>query len=204
VPLLSQYSAMTIQGSGISNAGTSSASSYNVTSSYTTIYHSSTTYKVGVTFVSGGETATYTIWVQNDGTVVAVAITAGGYSINETGSQAQGLVTGAFAEFTLQVQLESQINYYTNNSFFHSTGTSTVQIGGTSVSVTNYAANNLPETVNECGDITTLTAYSFSIGTPHGATLPLVVSVHIAGSDVINGQTENFDYSALVTSITVA
>jgi len=195
---------MTIQGAGTNNPGTSSAQTYNITSSYTTIYHSSTTYKVSVSFASSGQTATYTIWVQNDGTVVAVAITASGYTVNETGSAAQGLVTGAFAEFTLQVQLESQINYYTNNSFFHSTGTSTVQLGQASVKVTTYVANNLPETVTYCGETSTLTAYSFAVGTPQGASLPLVVSEHIAGSDIVNGQTQNYDYSSQVTSITVA
>jgi hypothetical protein len=73
------------------------------------------------------------------------------------------------------------------------------------VSVTTYAANALPETVTGCDSTpTTFTAFSFSIGTPQGASLPLVTYENIAGSDVVNGQTTSFNYVLQVTSITIA
>jgi hypothetical protein len=73
------------------------------------------------------------------------------------------------------------------------------------VSVTNYAANSLPETVSYCGNSpTTLTAFSFSVGTPQGSSSPLVTNENIAGSDMLNGQTTTYNYVLQVTSITIA
>ena len=191
---------MTVQGSGVS-----SGQSYNTTASYNVVYHSATTYKVNVNVQSGSNALTYTIWVHNDGTVVAVEFTVSGYSQNLTGSQASGIAVGALAEFTLQIQADSQIAYYTNTGYFHTTGTSTVQLGPTSVHVTTYAANSLPTTITSCGSTTTLTAYSFSVGTPQGASQPLVTYENFAGSYTdAQGHSGSFNYVQQVTAITLA
>jgi hypothetical protein len=198
--LLQAYSAMTVYGNG-----TSGGSTYNISASYNTVYHSSTTYKVAITLQEAGNSINYTVWVQNDGTVLAVGFSAGGFTQNLTGSEGQSAAAGAFAEFTLQIQADSLVNYYTNQGYFHTTGTSTVSIGPTSVKVTTYAANSLPETINDCnGDTTTLTQYSFSVGTPQGSSVPLVVYEHFDGSDNVNGTVTNYDYVQQVTSITLA
>ena len=113
--------------------------------------------------------------------------------------------SGSVRWFTLQIQADSEIGFYTAQGYFHSTGTSTVSLGPTQVSVTTYSANTLPETITNCGGTTTtLTAYSFSVGTPQGSTTPLVTNEHFAGSDTSNGQTTNFNYVLQVTSVTVA
>jgi hypothetical protein len=203
IPLLKAYSSMTVQASGSSSTSGSSSSSpstYSYTESYTTNYVSSTTYKVTITLAEGSTNVTEIVWLLKDGTAVAIDISG----FNLTGSQAQGALVGVFAGFTLQIQADSLITEYTSTSFFHSTGTSTVSIGPTKVSVTNYAANNLPETVTYCGNSpTTLTAFSFSVGTPQGSSTALVTNENIAGSDIVNGQTETFNYVLQVTSITI-
>ncbi|MDA4133981.1 MAG: hypothetical protein OK441_00220 [Thaumarchaeota archaeon] len=204
IPLLSAYSAMTIQASGSSStSGTSSSSptTYSYSESYTTNYVSATTYKVTINFAEGSNNVVYIVWLLKDGTAVAVDVSG----FNITGSSAQESLIGAFAGFELQLQADAEINAYTTTSFFHSTGTSTVSVGPTMVSVTNYAANSLPETVTSCtGSPTTLTAFSFSVGTPQGTSAPLVTNENISGSDVISGQTTTFNYVLQVTSITIA
>jgi hypothetical protein len=162
---------------------------------------SSTTYKVTITIAEGSTNIGETVWLLKDGTALAIDIS--GYNL--TGSSAQGAIIGAFAGFELQLQADAEINAYTASNFFHSTGTSTVTIGSTMVSVTNYAANSLPETVSYCGNSpTTLTAFSFSVGTPQGSSSPLVTNENIAGSDMLNGQTTTYNYVLQVTSITIA
>lgn len=195
---------MSIEDNGTSQTGSAAATNYSFTESYVVDYVSSTTYKVTITELASGENINYTVWVLKNGTALAIGLTAGGFSENLTGSQAQSLLIGAFAGFTLQIQADSYIGAYTGSSYFHSTGTSTVSIGPTQVSVTTYAANTLPETVTSCGVDTTLTAFSFSVGTPQGSNVPLVVYEHFAGTDVVNGQTNTYDDVLQVTSVTLA
>lgn len=191
---------MTIEANGTSSTSSSSPSSYSISESYSTIYVSSTTYKVSVTLAEGSTNLVETVWILKDGVAVAVNVAGQNY----TGSTAQEFIIGVFAGFTLQVQADSQIGSYTASNYFHATGTSTVSIGPTKVSVTTYAANSLPETMVGCGETTTLTAYSFSVGTPQGASSPLVTYENFAGSEVSNGVTTNFNYILQVTSITIA
>jgi hypothetical protein len=203
IPLLSAYKAMSIETNGTSStSGSTSTSpvSYSYTESYNTIYASSTTYKVAITSIEGGQNITETVWLLRNGTALAINIEGQ----NLTGSFVQEELVGVFAGFTLQVQADSYIGLYTSSNYFHSTGTSTVSIGPTQVSVTTYSANTLPETVSGCGTTSTLTAYAFSVGTPKGAALPLVTYEHFAGSDIVNGQTQTYDYVLQVTSITLA
>ena len=194
---------MTVKASGSSSTSGSSSSSpstYSYTESYTTNYVSSTTYKVTIALSEGSTNITEIVWLLKDGTALAIDVAG----FNLTGSSAQGAIVGAFAGFTLQIQADSLITEYTSSSWFHSTGTSTVSIGSTKVSVTNYAANNLPETVTYCNsNPTTLTAFAFSVGTPQGSSTALVTNENIAGSDITNGQTETFNYMLQVTAITI-
>jgi hypothetical protein len=203
IPLLSSYKAMSITTNGTtstSGSSTTSPSSYSFIESYNTVYESSTTYKVAISSIEGGQNITETVWVLKDGTAIAVNIEG----FNLTGTEAQQSIAGVFAGFTLQIQADSYIALYTSSNYFHSTGTSTVSIGPTQVSVTNYQANTLPETISGCGQTSTLTAFAFSVGTPKGANLPLVTYENFAGNEIVNGQQENFAYVLQVTSITLA
>jgi len=190
---------MSIETNGTLNTS-GTPESYTYTESYSVVYASATTYKVTITSVEAGQSITETVWVLRNGTAIAINFAGE----NLTGSEAQSLIVGAFGGFTEQIQADSEIGFYTATNFFHSTGTSTVSIGPTQVSVTTYVANNLPETVTSCGSTTTLTAYSLSVGTPQGTSSPLVTYEHIAGSEVVNGQTETFNEVIQVMSITVA
>jgi hypothetical protein len=204
IPLLSAYSAMSFQGNSTSSSSGGSASSsptsFVFTESYQVVYASSTTYKVTVVAVEAGTNITETAWVLRNGTAVAVDVSGQ----NFTGAEAKEFIVSVFAGFTLQVQADSEIGLYTSTNYFHASGTSTENIGSTQVAVTTYSANTLPETVVGCGSTSTITAFSFSVGTPKGASTPLVIYENIAGSDIVSGQTQNYEYTLQVTSITVA
>ncbi len=192
---------MTVVANGTSSTTGSTPESYGYTESYMTVYQSSTTYKVSVSDSVEGENLVYTVWVLNNGQVLAV--NAEGFNI--TGSEAQETAIGVFVGFTLQIQADSSIAQYTNTGYFKSEGTSTVDIGTTPVKVTTWEANSLPETINACNGVTTtLTAFSFEVGTPQGASAALVVYEHFAGSEVSDGQTTTYDSVLQVTSITLA
>jgi hypothetical protein len=187
---------MTVQENATTSSSTSSAQSFNATDSYTIVYASSSTYKVDITFAGDGVSEAITAYILKDGTVLAVDVEGQ----NITGSLAQEESVGLFAGFITQVEYDSQVNVYTASNYFHSTGTSTVTIGSNKVTVTNYVANTLPVTVDECGVDTNLTAYGLSVGTPAGASEPLVTSFHIAGSN----SEGNYDVTLQVTSFTLA
>jgi hypothetical protein len=194
------YSGMTIVGNGSSTSGSSTPVTYSYSESYSTVYVSSTTYKISISANEGGQNVMSTAWILKSGSVVAIDFSGQ----NLTGSQAQSISVGLLSGFILQIEADQEINFYTGANYFHSTGTSTVTIGTTQVDVTDYAANSLPVTYNSCGSQTTLTAYSFSVGVPKGASNNLVTSEHFAGSDTYNGQTSSFDDYLQVTSITLA
>jgi hypothetical protein len=115
------------------------------------------------------------------------------------------MVVGLFAGFAAEVQSASQLSTYTASQYFHSTGTSSVKLGPTTVTVTNYVANTLPQTITSCpsGTTTTLTSYKMSVGQPTGTSFQLVTNIQIAGSSTTNGQTSNFAYTIQVVSLTV-
>lgn len=202
---------MTLEYNGTTSTSGSTAQSFNVTESYNTVYVSSTTYKIDMNIVetsaSGGESIAYTVWILKNGTISAIYYSVEGTTgFNLTGSEAQSSGVGAFAGFIAQIEASQELNIYTASNYFHSTGTSSVTIGPTTMTVTNYAANTLPVTVNNCnGTSTTLTAYALSVGTPPSASAPLVTYEHFAGTTTeSNGQIETFNVVIQVTSITLA
>jgi len=190
---------MTVKASGTDSHNGGSTAGYNYTASYHTDYVSSTTYKITENESSGTTSFGVTAWIHKDGTAVAVEISGQ----NLTGSTSQQMLVGLFAAFTLQLQADSQIALYTGTNF-HSTGTSTVSVGPTQVDVTTYVANTLPETFTTCTGSSTISAFSFNVGTPHGASAKLVTSEHIAGSDTSSTGTDTFDTTIAVTSVTLA
>jgi hypothetical protein len=201
---------MTVTFNGTSTSSGSTATTSSITESYTTNYVSSTTYKITLSFAesssgSSGVNGSYTIYILKDGTILAADISISGQNENLTGSQAQGIGAGIFSGFITQIEANNNLGAYTSSSFFHSAGTSSVTIGSVHMTVTNYVANTLPETVTNCdGSTTSLTAYALSVGTPPGASGPLVTYGHFAGSTTeANGTTSTFDYVIQVTSMTL-
>jgi hypothetical protein len=184
---------------------------YNITSGTTTtglteafnrVYASSTTYKINLSELEAGHNTTTTAWILKNGT--ALAIDEAG--TNLTGSLANEMVVGLFAGFSAEVQAGNQLSTYTATQYFHSTGTSSVTIGSSTFTVTNYAANTLPQTITDCltGATTNLTAYKLSVGTPAGTSYKVVTYMQLAGSSTVNGQPSSFNYVIQIVSLTVA
>ena len=65
----------------------------------------------------------------------------------------------------------------------------TVQIGSTTVALTNYTAEQVPLTIPTCGGSVTLSASSVQIGAVHGTTLSLLTGLNITGQETYNNQT---------------
>jgi hypothetical protein len=180
--------------------GTSDGQTYNTTASYITVYASSTTYKINMTYIGNNQNLTMPIWILKNGTVLA--IDESGQNI--TGLIGNQLIMSYFAGFAIESEVAAQLSSYTASAYFHSAGTTSVTIGPSTFTVTNYTANSLPETFTPCGGATiSLSTYSLSVGTPTGANAPIVTSLQFAGSETSGGQTSSISYVIKLTSITV-
>jgi len=158
---------------------------YNFTARYAVVSVNSTTYQVNILELTPIQSISTTVWFLKDGTVTGLDIDGQNYS-------------GAFAGYYFQTYFslwENDIEYgqliaaVTSSSFFHHTGTSEVTLGPSVLSVTNYTASSLPETIPGCnGESVTLTRGSIlSIGSPNGFGFQLVTYLKAAGSGVTAG-----------------
>jgi len=99
-------------------------------------------------------------------------------------------------------------DYSSATAYFHSSGTSPVTFGTKTFTLTNYAANSLPETVPTCdGASLTLTTASMSIGAPSGVNYKFPFDVNVVGSSTggLSGTgTTTFTITSQITSMTVA
>jgi len=170
------------------------------------LYVSSTTYKVNITDVTPGKTYLTTAWFLKDGTVVGLEID--GHNLN---ASASAYFQTYFSLWEKALGLGKQIETYASSSYFSSTAPSTEKIGPSTFTVTNYTASSPPETIPGCnGESITLTAGSFSVGTPIvGSSYPLVTYFDVAGSEITVGvsgtpSTTTFSFTGQITSVTVA
>jgi hypothetical protein len=170
------------------------------------LYESLTTYKVNITDVLPGMTVNSTVWLLKDGTVVGLDID--GINLNASASTK---FQDYFSLWENALGYGQLIETYTSSSFLRSTGTSTVTLGPSTFTVTNYTASSPPEVIPGCnGESITLTAASFSVGTPIGSTSnPLVTYIDVAGSETtvgVSGTLSKMTYSfiAQITSVTLA
>jgi hypothetical protein len=173
------------------------------------VYRSATTDKVTTTYyiaVDGSNVnETYTAWILKNGTTIAVDISAAGQDVNETGSSANALVPSVLGNFYDEIVFGESPTLITNDTqFFHSTGTSTVTIGGSQVTVTTYVANLSNEVVNNCGITTIYGNFSMSMGTPIGATFPLITDLVENASTDVSGNTTSVDIALHMTAFAVA
>ncbi|MGD0638408.1 MAG: hypothetical protein ABSA72_10265 [Nitrososphaerales archaeon] len=183
---------------------TLNGASYTFTSSYTTLYASATTFKVSI--VSSDYPSAFTMWLMKNGSLVGINYAGSNYTGAAAISyyQASRLFTAWGTQTVFGQQLTSVYIYAT--AYFHSTGTSPVTLGTNTFTLTNYAANSLPETLPTCsGASVTLTAATMAIGTPNGANYPFPFQVNVVGSST-GGTTGNvtFTISSQITSVTVA
>jgi hypothetical protein len=173
------------------------------TASYTRVYASSTTYKVNI--VSSEYVSPTTMWLLKNGTILAINYVA----LNYTGAaanayyQSSRLFTAWGSELASGQQLATT---YASSSFFHSTGTSSVTLGPSTFTVTNYAANSLPEAIPDCsGGTNTVTTFGMSVGAPSGSNYILPSYVNMGGSETTGaGLTTTYSITSQTTSVTVA
>ena len=198
MPLLSAYSSI-----GGNFKISENTTSYTFTSSYTTVYASATTFKVSI--VSSDYPSAFTMWLLRNGTIVGINYAGSNYTGAAATQYYQGsrLFTAWGTEIVFGQQLTT--DYIADTAYFHSTGTSPVTIGTNTFTLTNYAANSLPETVPSCGGASiTLTTASMSIGSPNGANYPFPFDVNIVGSSTKGAGTTTITITSQITSMTVA
>lgn len=170
-----QFSAMEFGVNGTYNNGSPS----NETLSYMVTSASGGIYNMSMTFNSGSENINYTFVLDANNNTVLSATTSG-YTTH--GSQAKMFFDDSFALFGLEYSYGGAVNTYTNPTWFHSEGTASQTFGTTTFPVTTYGANNLPFTMSECGQSSTITKYTLGVGTPPGTSLQFITLIHIATS----------------------
>jgi len=176
------------------------------TSSYTTVYASATTFKVSI--VSSDYPSAFTMWLLKNGTIAGINYAGSNY----TGSAAVQYYQGSrlFKAWGTELVFGQQLttDYIHDTAYFHSTGTSPVTLGANTFTLTNYAANSLPETVTVCGgNSISLTSGSMSVGMPNGANYEFPIDVDLAGSSAgaaSGAGTTTFTITSQITSMTVA
>ncbi len=195
--LIGNYSAMTV-----SYTGTANGISFNLSSSYQVVSSNSTINVINIIQHANTTTLNYTAWVLKNGTAVAVDI--GGYKV--TGYTAQSAFFGAMATFFVQLLFSNNLalSQFTSLASTHVVGTSTVNLGPTSVMVTSYEANSLPVTFGGCYGTSTLDAFSIKVGTVQGKTMQLVTYLRISGSLYGQSINQNVDFTLAITSVTKA
>ena len=180
--------------------------SFTFTSTYTTVYASATTFKVSI--VSSAYPTPFTLWLLRNGTVAGINYAGSNY----TGAAAVQYYQGSrlFSAWGTMLVFGQQLttSYVSDTAHFHSTGTSPVTFGTNTFTLTNYAANSLPETIPTCdGASITLTTATMSIGKPNGSNYPFPFDVDLVGSATGGASgtgTTTFTLTSQITSMTVA
>jgi hypothetical protein len=201
--MFGNYSSM-----AINYAGTSNGSAFNFSSSYHVIYASGTgasrVYKVSVndTGTSGENTSTSTtevenatVWMYVNGTVIATEFEGQ----NFTGFEAM-IGSALFGPFVAEVPQSNLISYYTSSTYVHKVNSTTAKFGPTTMSVTNWAANSIPETIQTCSGTVTLQSFTLQTGAPTGSTYSVLTRADVTTTS--NGSTDMFHLRLL--SITKA
>jgi hypothetical protein len=170
--------------------------------SFAVVYRSATTIKLKAIAGSIANPERMTAWIlKGDGSTLAADVAGQ----NLTGPTTEVVTTPVFDGLYQEiVDAQSQSLYSDPSQGFHSTGTTSVAIGTNAVTVTNYAANSLPEFLSACGTVSTYTAFSLSVGMPSGTTFPIATSFHFAGTSGVNTSPTPFDVGFQVTDFTVA
>ena len=185
--------------------GTSNSQHFDVESEYKVLSASLTGFKVNVTQTENSVTYHYTMFVLKNGTASWVYF-SGTHSNYTTPSIAESFYFSAMSTFLIEsiFSAPSALSQFTSSSFVHSSGSGTVMIGPSTVSYTNYTANVLPFTIDNCGSTSTLQQFALQTGVVQGTTGTLVTSMTISGSVTMNGSTQNYDFTLQMTSVAKA
>jgi hypothetical protein len=175
--------------------------------SYQVVYDSNNVLKVNFTekVVSNGTANTFSAlsWVNKNGTVLATEY----FGQNFTGSQAKTFFDAEMVVFTIYLTYHSLLSVYTDPANFHAVGTSSKMFGPTTIQVTTYMANHLPELIDTpCSNSSfNLTDFSLDLGTPPGSATQFMTFLHLAGTYMQPGHgPQQEDYTFRLVSMTVA
>ena len=193
----------------VSYNGTSDGQAFYVSADYTVAYASATTLKVSVAYDTQASTSTVyaeqlTAWVLRNGTILAVYTpSAGSTGANLTGTTGQQFVLGVFAGFFAEANDGQSLVDYTSSSSVHSTGTSKVTLGPTTMTVTNYVSTGIDTISNTCTS-DSLQSLSLSVGKPAGSGFDLITHLVESGSFTSGGTTTTGTVELQIESVTVA
>ena len=192
-PLFGNFSAM----SGYVHE-LSGQTSATVDSNYSVIQATGAAFKVSVTSNATGSSVLTTAWVLRNGTVSSAS--QAGY--NFTGTRAQQLLLQSMNPLLLEVS-QSTLTPTPSEVGAKVTNQSTITIGPTKVSVSNYASDELPVTLTQCTTTQTVTSFVFQTGIAQGATFPLLTVFGVDAYQIVDGQLYPIEVVFMLTSVTV-
>lgn len=134
-------------------------------------------YEVNYNSTFEGQNLVGTAYFDLNGTITQ-AVSGG---VTMTGYQAY-IALAAFTPFLIEASFADAIYLYTSSSFVHVINQTTVQLGPSSVSVTNYGAVNLPFSISECGYSSTVTKFSLQVGHISGVNYNLLTFADFEGT----------------------
>lgn len=149
-------------------------------------------YEVNYNSTLGGQKLTGTAYFLPNGTITQ-AVSSG---TTMTGYESY-LAYSAFTPFLIEASFASTAYFYTASSFVHVINETTIQLGPSSVSVTNYGATNLPFTVSQCGYTSTVNKLTLQIGHISGVSYNLLTFADFEGSS----QGTSYAFVIQVTSV---
>jgi len=178
IGLIKQYSSMEFKVSDNTNG-----TAQNSTMTYQVTSVSGSVYTANITLASGSDVESLVAEVDaSSNTVQSVTISFSGFQQTVTGDQAKSYFDSFMGLFGLEITYSTESGVFTDSTYFHSAGTSTASFGTVSFPVTTWEANTLPFSLNDCGVIDTITAYTLQLGTPPGTSLTFVTYLHVATS----------------------
>jgi len=157
----------------------------SVSTNYSLLYTSSTTYKVAITESQGESGLNATAWVLRSGTAVAYDY----LGQNITGPEATGLFDGLMTPFFFEVESSLLVQTLTPSNNTLTAGQTMGRLGSATVSLVNYTAESLPVTIPICGGSLTLSRDTVQLGMVRSGVEPLLASLSIAGSETYFGIT---------------
>lgn len=175
------------------------AQSATIDSNYTVLVANATTFKVSISSNVTGSTVVTMASLLRNGTVVSAS--QAGY--NFSGSQAEKLLLESMDPFILEV---SQNTLTPNPAEMEATvaNHSTIMLGPTNVTVSNYASNSLPVTITQCTTTQTIAKFQYQTGSATGATFPLLTVFNVDAYQIVSGQHYPINVVFRLTSVTVS
>jgi hypothetical protein len=202
--MFSNFSAMTVNSYGYSHNSTTGATyQYNGSSSYKVLYSPKTgasAYKANFTEALFTPPETGIMWIQPNGIIIAIYM-AGQNSTGAAALGEAGLLTAPFpSEFQYGVSLQA----YLALPGVHEINQSSLTLGPTTMTVTNYGISSPSSFCNGSGVITH-THFNLQAGVVSGTTMTLVPLWSETGAFYpTSGGTLTTSYTARITSVTKA